>query len=61
LETDSCYGISLLSTANKILSTIPLLRLIPYAYKITGDHQCGFDAAGKLSSDIPHSLHTREK
>jgi len=35
-------GISLLSTAYKILSNVLLLRLTPYAEEITGDHQCGF-------------------
>jgi hypothetical protein len=32
----------LLSTSYKILSNILLSRLIPYADKIIGDHQCGF-------------------
>jgi len=35
-------GISLLPTTYKILSNILLSRLIPYAKKIIGDHQCGF-------------------
>jgi hypothetical protein len=35
-------GISLLSTAYKILSNILLARLTPYAYEIIGDQQCGF-------------------
>jgi hypothetical protein len=35
-------GISLLSTTYKILSKILVLKLIPFAEKITGDHQCGF-------------------
>jgi hypothetical protein len=43
-ETDcSNYrGISLLSTSYKIVSSILLFNLIPYADKIIGDHQCGF-------------------
>jgi hypothetical protein len=43
-KTDSSYyrGISLLSTAYKILSNILLSRLTPYAEEIIGDHQCGF-------------------
>jgi hypothetical protein len=43
-ETDcSNYrGVSLLSTSYKILSNFFLARLIPYADKIIGDHQCGF-------------------
>jgi hypothetical protein len=35
-------GISILSTAYKILSNILLSRLTPYTEEITGDHQCGF-------------------
>jgi hypothetical protein len=35
-------GISLLSTAYKILSNILLARLTPYVNEIIGDHQCGF-------------------
>jgi hypothetical protein len=36
------WGISLLPTSYKILSSILLSRLIPYADEIIGDHQCGF-------------------
>jgi hypothetical protein len=32
----------LLSTSYNILSNILLSKLIPYADRITGDHQCGF-------------------
>jgi hypothetical protein len=35
-------GISLLSTAYKILSNILLTRLTPYVNEVIGDHQCGF-------------------
>jgi hypothetical protein len=35
-------GSSLLSAIHKILSNIPVSRLIPYVYEITGDHLCGF-------------------
>jgi hypothetical protein len=35
-------GISLLSTANEILSNILLAMLTPYVSEIIGDHQCGF-------------------
>jgi hypothetical protein len=35
-------GMSLLSTAFKILSNILLPNLTPYAQEITLDHQCGF-------------------
>jgi hypothetical protein len=43
-ETDcSNYrSISLVPTTYKILSTILLSRLIPYAEEIIGDHHCGF-------------------
>jgi len=37
-------GISLLSTTYKILSSILLSKLTPYAEEITGDHQCGFQS-----------------
>jgi hypothetical protein len=35
-------GISLLSTAYKILSNVLVARLTPYVNEIIGDHQCGF-------------------
>jgi hypothetical protein len=35
-------GISLLTTTYKILPTIHLSWLTPYAEEIIGDHQCGF-------------------
>jgi hypothetical protein len=35
-------GISLLSTAYKIVSNILLARLTPYVSEVIGDHQCGF-------------------
>jgi hypothetical protein len=35
-------GVSLLPTSYKILCSILLSRLIPYADEIIGDHQCGF-------------------
>jgi hypothetical protein len=35
-------GISLLSTAYKILSNILLARLTPYVCEVTGNYQCGF-------------------
>jgi hypothetical protein len=40
--TSNYRGISLLSTSYKILSSILLSTLIPYADDIVGDHQCGF-------------------
>jgi len=43
-KTDCNYyrGISILPTTYKILFSILLPRLIPYAQEIIGDHQCGF-------------------
>jgi len=41
-DRNNYMGISLLPTTYKILSNILLLRLIPYAKEIIGDHQCGF-------------------
>jgi hypothetical protein len=41
-DCNNYQGVSLLSTAHKILSNILLARLIPCITKIIGDHQCGF-------------------
>jgi hypothetical protein len=41
-DCNNYRGISLLSTAHKILSNILLVMLTPYVNEITGDHQCGF-------------------
>jgi len=41
-ECNNYRGISLLPTTYKILSSILLSRLIPYAEEVTGGHQCGF-------------------
>jgi hypothetical protein len=40
-DCNNYQGISLLSTAYKILSNILLARLTPYVNEIIGDHQCG--------------------
>jgi sorting nexin-29 len=40
-DCNNYRGISLLSTAYKILSNILLVRLTPYVNEIIGDHQCG--------------------
>jgi sorting nexin-29 len=42
IDCNSYRGISLLSTAYKILSTIILARLTPYVNEVIADHQCGF-------------------
>jgi hypothetical protein len=41
-DCNNYRGISLLSTAYKILSNILLARLTPYVIEVIGDHQCGF-------------------
>jgi hypothetical protein len=41
-DCNNYRGISLLSTAYKILSNILLARLIPYVNEVIGDHHCGF-------------------
>jgi hypothetical protein len=41
-DFNSYRGISLFSTAYKILSNIFLARLTPHVNEIIGDHQCGF-------------------
>jgi hypothetical protein len=41
-DCNNYRGISLLSTANKILSNILLARLTPYVNDVIGDLQCGF-------------------
>jgi hypothetical protein len=43
-ETDSntYRDMTLLPTTYKILSSILISRLIPYAEEVSGDYQCGF-------------------
>jgi hypothetical protein len=41
-DCNNYRGISLLSTAYKILPNILLAKLTPYVNEIIGDHQCGF-------------------
>jgi len=41
-DCNNYRGISLLPTTYKLFSNILLPRLIPYAEKVIGDHQCGF-------------------
>jgi hypothetical protein len=41
-DRNNYRGISLLSTAYKILSSILLVRLTPYVSGVIGDHQCRF-------------------
>jgi hypothetical protein len=39
-DCNNYWGISLLSTAYKLLSNILLAKLIPYVNDVIGDHQC---------------------
>jgi hypothetical protein len=54
-------GISLLSTSYKILSTILLARLTPYADEITGDHECGFWRNRSMTDQIFYIQQILEK
>ena len=49
-DCSNYIGISHLSTTYKILSSILLSRLTPYAEEITGDCQCGFQC-NRLTTD----------
>jgi hypothetical protein len=51
----------LLSTSYKILSNILLSRLIPDAYKITGDHQYGFQRNRSTTDQIFYIRQILEK
>jgi hypothetical protein len=59
-DCNNYRGISLLSTAYKILSNILLARLTPYVNEIVSDHQCGFRRNINYQSDFLHSADTRE-
>jgi len=56
-DCSNCIGISHLSTTYKILSSILLSRLTPYAEEITGDVSVDFDAIGQLL--IVHSAYIK--
>jgi hypothetical protein len=61
-DCNNYRGISLLSTAYKILSNILLARLTPYVNDIIGDHQCGFRCNRSTTDQIfVHSADTRQK
>jgi hypothetical protein len=51
-DCNNYRGISLLSTAYKILSNLLLARLTPYVTEIIGDHQCGFRRNGFTADQI---------
>jgi sorting nexin-29 len=48
-------GISLLNTTYKIFSKIMYTQLLPYAEKVTGNYQCGFQH-GKSTTDQIYTL-----
>jgi hypothetical protein len=61
-DCNNYRGISLLSTAYKILSNILLARLTPYVSEFIGDHQCGFRRNRSTMDQIfLHSADTRDK
>jgi hypothetical protein len=61
-DCNNYRGISLSSTAYRILSNILLARLTPYVNEIIGDHQCGFRLNRSTTDQIfLHSPDTREK
>jgi hypothetical protein len=53
-------GISLLSTAYKILSNILVARLTPYVNEVTGDHQCisNLQTSRKLMTQLREKFFT---
>jgi hypothetical protein len=61
IDCNNYQGISLLSTAYKILSNILLARLTPYINEVIGDHQCGFHHNIHYRTEFLHSADTREK
>jgi hypothetical protein len=60
-ECSNYQGISLLSTSYKVLSSVLLSRLTPYADEITGDHQCGFRLNRSTADQIFHIQQLLEK
>jgi hypothetical protein len=60
-DCNNYRGISLLSTAYKILSNILLARLTPYADEIIGDHQCGFRHDRSMTDQIFYIWQILEK
>jgi hypothetical protein len=60
-DCNNYQGISLLSTAYKILSNILLARLNPYVNEIVGDHQCGFRRSRPTMDQIFYIRQVLEK
>jgi sorting nexin-29 len=60
-DCNNYRGISLLSTAYKILSNILLARLTPYVNEIIGNHQCGFHCNRSTTDQIFYIQQILEK
>jgi hypothetical protein len=60
-DSNNYHGISLLSTAYKILSNILLARLTSYVNEVTGDHQCGFHRNRSTTDQIFYIQQILEK
>jgi hypothetical protein len=60
-NSNNCRGISLLSTAYKILSNILLARLTPYVSEFIGDHQYGFHHNRSTTNQIFYICQIQEK
>jgi hypothetical protein len=60
-EEEEDRGISLLSTAYKILSNIILARLAPYINEIIEDHQCVFRHNKSTTDHILYILQILKK
>jgi len=52
MECSNYRGVSLLNTANKILSNILFARISPFAENIIGNYQCGFRKNGSTTNQI---------
>jgi sorting nexin-29 len=61
IDCNNYLGISLLSTAYKILSNILLASLTPYVNEVTGDHECGFRRSRCATGQIFYIRHILEK
>jgi hypothetical protein len=60
-DCNNYQGVSLLSTAYKILSNIFLARLTSYVSEIIGDHQCGFHHNRSTTDQILYIWQILEK
>jgi hypothetical protein len=60
-ECNNYWGISLLSTAYKILASILLATLTPYVNEIIGDHQCEFRRNRSSTNQIFYIRQVLEK